>query len=310
MTQQPVQASSATAPPAPDATSGPEDLADVLTTTRPRGWLALATVAGIVVAVLIWSIVATVPQQVSVQAAISLGALRTTVVSPVSGQVKVLVIQGESVEQGARLAAVTSFDGGPSVEVNAPSDGTVGTIEVSDGQGVEPGTSITSVVREPNARSGTVVVTFLPSSQAVLFNSGDDVEVIVTDLATAQRVAIPAKVQSIAVSPSDVEAITTETGSPAFANELTSQGSGVVYRVSMTLTATSQSSPSVSVQPGEIVQIINTYAEPHPIDLLFGGRCRPSRRRHPCLASQPGNGSRFLRSCSRPRWSAARPVWA
>lgn len=272
MTQQPVQAPASTHPPASDATSGPEGLSDVLTTTRPRGWLALATVAGIVVAVLVWSIVATVPQQVSVQAAISVGALRTTVVSPVNGQVEVPVLQGASVTQGETLATVTPFDGGPAVDVTAPSDGSVGTIEVSDGQGVEPGTAITSVVRAPNARTGTVVVTFLPSSQAVLFNSGDDVEVIVTDLATSQQVVIPATVQSTAVSPTDVEAITTETGSPAFATELTSQGTGVVYRVSLTLTATSQTLPSISVQPGEIVQIINTYAEPHPIDLLFGGR--------------------------------------
>jgi len=26
------------------------------------------------------------------------------------------------------------------------------------------------------------------------------------------------------------------------------------------------------VQAGEIVQIVNTYAQPHPIELLFGGR--------------------------------------
>jgi len=255
-----------------DATSGPESLEDVLTTTRPRGWWALATISGIVVAVVVWSIVATIPQQISVPAVISVDALRTLVVSPVSGQVDVLVTQGTSVKQGEKVATVEPFGEGPTVDVTAPADGMVGSIEVADGQGVEPGTAVTSVSRSPDAEAGTVVVTFLPSSQALLFKSGADVKVIVTDLETSQQVAIEAKVQSIAISPSDSEAITTETGSPAFAAELTSQGSGVLYRVSMTLTAAPETLPSINVTPGEIVQIVNTYAQPHPIDLLFGGR--------------------------------------
>jgi biotin carboxyl carrier protein len=232
----------------------------------------LATISGIVVAVVVWSIVATIPQQISVPAVISVDALRTLVVSPVSGQVDVLVTQGTSVKQGEKVATVEPFGEGPTVDVTAPADGMVGSIEVADGQGVEPGTAVTSVSRSPDAEAGTVVVTFLPSSQALLFKSGADVKVIVTDLETSQQVAIEAKVQSIAISPSDSEAITTETGSPAFAAELTSQGSGVLYRVSMTLTAAPETLPSINVTPGEIVQIVNTYAQPHPIDLLFGGR--------------------------------------
>ncbi len=128
--------------------SGPESLDDVLNTTRPRGWMALATIAGVVIIVLIWSVVATIPQQITVPAAVSVDALRTTVISPVAGQVTVPAVTGDSVTEGKEIATVKPFDGGAEVSISAPVAGTVGPIEVTDGQGVEPGTEITSVVRD------------------------------------------------------------------------------------------------------------------------------------------------------------------
>lgn len=267
------QQSPAPAQPAPANTANaPESLEDVLSTTRPRGWWALATITGVVLAVLIWSVVATIPQQITVPAAISVNALRTTVVAPISGQVAVSVTTGTEVKEGQELATVTPFEGGSATTVTAPTAGTVGSVVVGNGQGVEPGTEITSVLRSPNARTGTVVVTYLPASGAELFNAEDDVIVVVTDLASSRTYTVPAKVDSVAISPTSVEAISNETGSPAFAAELAKVGNGVVYEVSLTLTATSETLPSVNVAPGEIVQIVNTYAEPHPIELLFGGR--------------------------------------
>lgn len=267
------QQAPAPAQPAPANTSNaPESLEDVLATTRPRGWWALATIAGIVVAVLVWSVVATIPQQITVPAAISASALQTAVVSPTSGQVAVSVTAGTEVKEGQELASVTPFAGGAAVQITAPTAGTVGNVVVGNGQGVEPGTEITSVLRPPNPRTGTVVVTYLPASAAELFNANDEVVVVVTDIANSRNYTVPAKVDAVAISPSNVEAIANETGSPAFATELAKVGNGVVYRVSLTLTATSETLPSISVAPGEIVQIVNTYAQPHPIELLFGGR--------------------------------------
>ena len=252
--------------------SGPESLDDVLNTTRPRGWMALATIAGVVVIVLIWSVVATIPQQITVPAAVSVDALRTTVISPVAGQVTVPAVTGDSVTEGKEIATVKPFDGGAEVSISAPVAGTVGPIEVTDGQGVEPGTEITSVVRDAKQDSGVVVVTYLPPSQAELFTAGDDVVAIINDLPTSRQFSIPAKVSSVAVSPSNEAAVATETGSRSFAQQLVREGDGVIYRVALTLSATSGTDTDTDVQAGEIVQIVNTYAQPHPIELLFGGR--------------------------------------
>ncbi len=252
--------------------SGPESLDGVLSTTRPRGWLALATIAAVVLIVLIWSIVATIPQQITVPAAVSVDAVRTTVVSPVAGQVTVPVSTGDSVTAGKEIATVKPFDGGSDVVIEAPIDGTIGPIEVTDGQGVEPGTEITAVVRDLTQDAGIVVVTYLPPSQAELFNAGDDVDVIISDIATSRQYSVPAEVSSVAVTPSNEAAVATETGSQEFASQLAQQGGGVVYRVALTLSAASGDKPQTDVQAGEIVQIVNTYAQPHPIELLFGGR--------------------------------------
>lgn len=252
--------------------SGPEDLDDVLRTTRPRGWWALGAISALVVIIVAWSLMATIPQQLTVPASISVDSLRTFVVSPASGQVSVKVRSGESVEADQELANIDPFDGSAAISVVAPSAGVVGSIEVADGQGVQPGTAITSVVRVPDADEGVVVTTFLPASQAALFASTEEVDVIVTDLPTARQISVPARVGNISVTPTDLDSIVAETGSRSFAESLAEQGRGVVFRVSIVLTPANDVAPSISIVPGEIVQIVNTYDNPRPIQLLFGGR--------------------------------------
>ncbi len=116
------------------------------------------------------------------------------------------------------------------------------------------------------------MVTYLPPTQAELFTAGDDVVAIINDLPTSRQFSIPAKVSSVAVTPSNQAAVATETGSQNFAAQLVQQGGGVIYRVALTLSATGGADTDTDVQAGEIVQIVNTYAQPHPIELLFGGR--------------------------------------
>lgn len=271
MVEQTTAAQQTPSPQASAARSAPEGLDDVISTTKTRGWWALIAIAGAIVSILVWSLVATIPQQVVVPAVISVDTLTTTVISPVGGQVTIKVADGAQVEKGQEIAAVTPFAGGKAVSITAPSAGAVSDIEVNEGQGVEPGTVITSVVRAPSADSGVLVTTFLPSAEAILFDVGAEVEVIVTDIETAKHSTVTATVKSVGVSPTNLESITAETGSPGIAADLSSRGGGIVYRVALEL-APSADVSSAKVLPGEIVEVVNVYDDQRPIDLLFGGR--------------------------------------
>ena len=259
-------------PSKPAGQSGPESLDEILSTTKPRGWIALAAVLIVVVLVGVWSVIATLPQQLTVNAAVSVTNLRTSLVAPEAGTISVQADVGDTVKKGDEIALITTYADGKTISVAAPSGGIVDSILVNQGQGVEPGTQIGTVLDAEGRASEIRFVTFLPANEAILFDVGDEVEVIVTNVETSKRAAVKARVVLVGASPADVEFATVTTGSPSFARELSDRGGGVVYEVRMSVQGGPKTVISSEILPGEIVEVVNTYDEPHPIELLFGGR--------------------------------------
>ena len=252
--------------------SGPESLDEILTTTKPRGWIALAAVLIVIVLVGVWSVVATLPQQLTVNAAVSVANLRTSMVAPEAGTVSVQADVGDTVKKGDKIALITTYADGKTISVAAPSSGLVDSILVNQGQGVEPGTQIGTVLDAEGRASKMRFVTFLPANEAILFDVGNEVDVIVTNVETSRRTAVTARVVLVGASPADVEFAAITTGSPSFARELSDRGGGVVYEVRMSIQGGPKTVTASEILPGEIVEVVNTYDEPHPIELLFGGR--------------------------------------
>lgn len=248
--------------------AGPSDLDGVIRTTKPRTWWALAAITVAVVILLIWSIVATVPQQVSSTGVISAIDATRTVPAPVEGSVEYSVEIGDEVSKGDLLATVAAFDGGDQ-ELTSPITGTVQDRLVPSGAGVSPGDGIVRVLQPASARSNTVALTYLPAEDAIRFDPEQSVQVFITDISSGRQSEVSGTVQSVSVIPSSPDAMTVEVGSRDLADQFTTEANGLPYRIAIELP---ESTPDQkNVEPGEVVRIVNTYADPHPIELIFGG---------------------------------------
>ena len=91
-----------------DRLASPEQLDQLMQVTTPRGWLALATAGGLLVAALVWSVVGSIPERIPGQAILLRSGGVFEVVASSGGRVTDLPVQvGDLITEGqvvARLA--------------------------------------------------------------------------------------------------------------------------------------------------------------------------------------------------------------
>lgn len=258
--------------------SSPESLDAIIATTRPRGWLALWAIAGMVLAVLVWSIVATIPQQKSATGIVSPYLYAHEVTATTEGtffsEAMSATAGGQllrSLSAGDVLGAIDPYDGSSPVDVVAPVDGVLQSVYVTQGQGVEPGTALALMYATPDVSAPMPIITWVPLSTAYPLTVGETATVTVNDVSTGQDVTTTATIQAISETPSSVESMTTVSGDPALADQWSSEAGGQPYRVDLSLDLADWPSSSPRPTPGSVVNIVATYAEIHPIQMLFGG---------------------------------------
>jgi biotin carboxyl carrier protein len=238
------------------------------TAPLPLRW-ALVAVCAAVVAAVVWSCVAHVPQRVTTTGTVSSLEHSVDVTAGLDGQAWITVEVGARVEAGDILGEVAPYDGVATVPVVATRSGTVAAVSVTSGQGVAPGDVLARIVTDPESGAGFTLLAFVPAAEAVRFTSSAHVSAHITDLATGRQSATPLTVLSVSDVPSTAQDMLLEGGSPAMLDIWSGSGGDVLYRVTLGLPTTAVSTTLVP-QPGEPVTILNTYADPRPVELLFG----------------------------------------
>lgn len=258
--------------------SSPESLDGIIATTNPRGWWALWAIAGVVVAVLIWSIVATIPQQKTASGVVNSYAyaheVTATTAGIFNGTDSTMASTGamlRNLKQDEQVGTITPYDGSPVVPVLAPVTGQVTAIYVSEGEGVEPGTPIGSMNASVAGESELAISAWVPLSTAFILTEGEQAAVTISDVATGDTNTVTATIQAIADTPSTVMGMATLIGDPDLAQQWSAEAGGQPYRIDLTLDMSTWPSSSPLPAPGAIVSIVATYAEVHPIEILFGG---------------------------------------
>lgn len=258
--------------------SSPESLDGIIATTNPRGWWALWAIAGVVVAVLIWSIVATIPQQKTASGVVSSYAYAHEVTATTAGIFRgtdsTMASTGamlRNLKQDEQVGTITPYDGGPDVPVLAPVTGQVTAIYVNQGAGVEVGTPLGSMNATVAGESELAISAWVPLSTAFTLSEGEQAAVTISDVATGDTNTVTATIQAIADTPSTVEGMITLIGEPDLAEQWSSEAGGQPYRIDLTLDLSTWPESSPYPAPGAIVTIVATYAEVHPIEILFGG---------------------------------------
>jgi multidrug efflux pump subunit AcrA (membrane-fusion protein) len=124
----------------------PKQIDNLLPITSPKIWLAIAGVAGVLVAAIIYA--AGTPQVTSVtatgRAVAESGVVTVGTIDEVALN-RIEVTEGIEVRQGELLAEGTG-NGGATVTLTAPSDGTIWQILASPGQALAAGTSVFTIL--------------------------------------------------------------------------------------------------------------------------------------------------------------------
>ena len=269
--QPPVTPPAAPATPRPSASS-PEDLDEIIKTTKAHGWWALWAISFAVVAALIWSFVATLPTQATATGVIPSLLYSTAITSPTEGKLSLSLGIGRPITKGEPLASVQPYDGSPAITIKAPEDGQIAGIYVGEGDSVELGTKLALLVLPLDTAKGVEVVTFLPASSALNFTEGQSAQVTVTNVATSDSAIVDATIIHIATIPASLADMETISGSASVSQQWFEESDGSPYLVSLNIEKLPTDNKSLSPEAGQIVQITNTYGSAHPISLLFGGR--------------------------------------
>ncbi len=90
-----------------DRLSSPEELDQLITVTKPRGWIALLGIGCILITILIWGILGNISTQVEGAGLLTTSGGVVSVTHPVSGQITdVSVMSGDYVKQGDVIARI------------------------------------------------------------------------------------------------------------------------------------------------------------------------------------------------------------
>lgn len=250
----------------------PEALDQVVGVTPMRGWIALGTVVVALVAVLVWSLTARVPQQFSVPAVI-LDPGSGEIIAGATGSVETLAIEpGQKVAAGDEVATVRTLEGAL-VTLKATLPGVVRDVLVDPGQGVEPLDTIATTASTTSQTTDVQVVTYVsPERAAAYFFPGGTVLLDVPDVGAGLQQSLRARIVSVAAVPSTLEGVVAEVGDPGLAQQFFDAADGTPYRVEATIDREATGAPAELLTSGQVASVTVTYDNPHPMNLLFGGR--------------------------------------
>lgn len=150
--------------------SNPEQLDRAITISSPMSWLALLGVVGIVVAVIVWSIMGTLPETTSIQGVIvppqNVGAVYADCVGVVS---KIEKNTGDTVSSGSAVVSVSSGKS-EETQILAQQNGELSQMLVAEGDMVYAGAEVARYTPED---SGTqVLACYVPAVQAAQLTEG------------------------------------------------------------------------------------------------------------------------------------------
>lgn len=276
--------STTTVPPSPTSPStpatvrgaqqglSPERLDRVISTTSPRGWIALVATIMLLLAAFAWSILATIPRQTVVNGVVSSLAYTEVITANAEGMFNLnVVLNGSVVKEGDPIGTITRYDGGVA-SVTAPVTGELTSIRQNNGTGVGPGDALGIIQIAPDPAEGVVVVTYVSASEAMTFTPGQTAEVSVTNLAQSVTTNAKATVLTVSSTPSRTDSISVQTTSDVTTQQLEAQAGGSPYRVELKIETTETVPANLVPQAGELVEIVNTFGTIHPIQLLFGAK--------------------------------------
>ena len=255
--------------------SDPEQLDKAVVISSPMSWLALIGVLIIIIAVLVWSVLGTLPTTVTVRGIVSASENAGAYYSDYSGIVTdVSVKEGDKVSEGQTLLTVKGSDG-KEHDIKADCAGTVSRITAGSGQMLTVGTE--AVRYAPESENEQVIVCYAPAEQAQKLNKGMKVLVFPSSADTDKYGHFEAQIVSVGKYTANTENMAFVTGRNNMLADSFLQN-GPVYAVICRIVSengdpkwSGKKDGAPRLSNGSLVSAKIVTAESSPISKLFCG---------------------------------------
>ncbi len=250
-----------------------DELDERVKVVLPRTWVALAGLLAIVLAVVVWGTVSTLQDDVNGIGFVTPAQGWSSIDTPVSGIVTVLVIRvGDPVVAGEALALIGS--GPSSVTLRSPVTGTVEQVSVSDQEYVSSGTSL-AVIRP--AGQALIVHAYVTATSAHSVSVGQQVQVGLGAQTTSKYGYLLGSVSSVAPFPATSQRLIDVLQNPSLVSQV--EKLGPVTEVDVALQPDPHTptgyrwslgrGPSYQLSGGLPVEVSVVVGTRHPVDYLF-----------------------------------------
>jgi multidrug efflux pump subunit AcrA (membrane-fusion protein) len=255
------------------ALSAPDGLEERVRVVLPRTWVALFGLLVVVVAVVLWSSLTLMQDDLTGVGFVTPAQGWASIQTPVSGIVEALVVQvGDPVVVGEALALVG--EGADSTTIRSPVTGTVEQVSVSSQEYLSAGTQM-AVIRP--ASEALVVHAYVPAASAHSVVVGQSVDMSLGPQTTSKYGFLLGRVSSVAPFPATSQRLIDVLQNPSLVRQV--QALGPVTEIGVALIPDRSSpngykwslgkGPSYQLTGGLPVDVSIVVGERHPISYIF-----------------------------------------
>ncbi|MCW2546809.1 MAG: hypothetical protein JWN96_1269 [Mycobacterium sp.] len=257
----------------------PDELDIVPRLVRPRGVLAVAVLAAVIVGVIVWSFAGDLPRRVSAEGVLSPDGGVSTIQSSSAGIVsKVDVSTADSVSAGQSLVTVVD-PAGKSTTVSSPLSGQTITVSVAAGQQVQAGTPLVTVVAQTAGQTPNLsAILFVKSSTASQLAPGMTVQMSVDTVPSSVFGLLRGEVTSVEPYPVTSGQALAVVGNDLTAATFVKGGPVRLVHVKLQASASTKSGYAWTTKDGPPFPLLAQsllngtvhVSSEHPINLVFG----------------------------------------
>ena len=211
----------------------PDDLDLLMKVTKMRGWVALATLAAVVVGAIVWSFVGSLPSEVTAPGLLSKPQGVTIVESTVTGQVvKVLYQDGTTIKAGHPIVEVLQPDG-TKVIVRSEWGGQITGNPIDEGNYVKPGTPLMDIERSNVPDNRLLAFLFVDPGKATSIAPGMHVDLNVSAAPASAFGVLRGKVTNVETYPATFQEVNNLISDDQLAHQLTDNGPKTIVTVDL-----------------------------------------------------------------------------
>jgi biotin-dependent enzyme len=254
--------------------SSPEQLDQLLRITSPKGWLALLGIAALIGAVIIWSIVGSIPSTIKGEGILIRGDAVQLIDTPRSGRVNQIAVKaGDTIQTNQLIATITTDNG--DLEVHSPRGGRILELRVGEGSFVQTGTVLVSFEL---AQEDLQAVLYLPVADGKKVHPGMEVQVSPATVSQQEYGVLRGRVKSVSDYPATVQGMYRVLGSEELIQTLSSHGAPIEVRIELFKGDTpsgyqwsSPAGPPTAIQGGTFCGATIILGQRRPISMVLGG---------------------------------------